>query len=125
MQIKISKDWWQHYVREQCGKTQAEKESRAEHIWSSPGRKWAKGMVESQGQWLDVETKFLFEEQFNTKNMRVMVKHIDGIKFSPEFQGIDEFEKAVKARYAKDWPGSVTKCKVLRAYIKSGFIKVV
>ena len=81
MQIKISKDWWTHYVREQYGKTQAEKETTAEHVWSGPGRKWAKGMVNSKGQWLDVEAEHLFQDQFNTENMRVMVKHIDAIKF--------------------------------------------
>ena len=124
MQIRISKGWWSHYVRGQSGSTQADKETSAERIWSGPGRNWAKGMMKAQGQWLAVETKFLFEEQFNVKSMRVMTKHIDGIRFSPEFTGIDEFEKAVRARYAKDWPGSKVKCRVLRSYIRSGFITV-
>ncbi len=81
-------------------------------------------MNNAKEQWLDVETKYLFEEQFNVKTMRVMTKHIDGIKFGPEFKDIEDFEKAVKVRYAKDWPGSQVKCRVLRSYIKSGFITV-
>jgi hypothetical protein len=124
MRVKIDEKWWNSYVREQIGKTNAEKSSRAERIFSSPGRKWANRMNEKKGKWLDVETEFLFEDQFNTGHIRVMVKHIDGIDFKPEFENIDEFQAAVQERYNKDWPGSKVDLRVLRSYIKSGFIKV-
>ena len=125
MKVRVSKDWWNHYVREQYGKTQAEKEARAENIWSSPGRGWAETMQESKGQWLDVETEFIFEDQFNTKTARVMAKHIDAIQFTPEYANLEEYQVAVQKRYDKDWPGSIVKCAVLSHYIKEGFIKVV
>lgn len=124
MKIRISKKWWSHYVREQPGNTQADKETAAERIWSGLGRKWAEGMRKAKGQWLDVETEFLFDSQFNVKDIRVMVSHIDGIKFGPEFKSLDDFKDVVQKRYDKDWPGSEAKCAVLCSYIKSGFIKV-
>jgi len=125
MRIRVSKDWWKHYVRGQPGKTQAEKESAAERIFSSPGRNWAKSMGESSGKWLDVETDYLFSDQFNTETLRVDAKLIDAIDFSPEFSGITAFQAAVQERYDRDWPGRVAQCRVLRYYIKQGFIEVV
>ena len=124
MRIRISKDWWSHYVRGQFGKTQAEKEARAEVILEGPGRSWALSMGEAAGAWLDVETDYLFEDQFNTESLRVNVKYIDAIDFSPEFANVDEFQAAVAARYSEAWPGRVVKCSVLRSYIKSGLIEV-
>ncbi len=125
MQIKISKDWWANYIREQPGKTQAEKESMAEHVafLNSPARPWYETMQKSKDQWLDVETDFIFEDQFNTETARVMVKHIDGINFSPEFSNLDDYKKAVQKRYDKDWPGRTVKCAILTHYIKQNFIK--
>lgn len=125
MKIRISKDWWTHYVRRQPGKTQAEKECHAERIFSSPGRNWGKGMNAIKGNWIEVETEFLFEDQFNISNpdLRVYAKDIDGIDFSPEFDNLDEYRQAVQKRYNKDWPGSKVTCSVLAHYIKQGFIK--
>lgn len=127
MKIRVDKKWWNHYVRGQAGKTQSEKESRAECIFSSPGRSWAKGMGAAGGEWLEVETKYVFSDAFNACKldgglMHVDAKFIDRIDFAPEFKDLDDFQAAVQKRYAKDWPGSKVQCRVLRSYMKSGFI---
>lgn len=126
MEIRISQNWWSSYVRRQPGKTQAEKECHAECTFSSPGKNWGKGMGSIKGNWVEVETEFLFEDQFNISNpdLRVYAQDIDGIKFSPEFVNLDEYQKAVQKRYDKDWPGSKVSCNLLRHYIKKGFIEV-
>jgi len=124
MKIRIAPDWWECYIREQPGKTRAEKESHAERIFEMPGREWAHTMGGLRGKWVIVETKYLFEDQFNIETARVMAKHISGISFSPEFSSFTEFKKAVQIIYDVDWPGHVCKFAILNHYIKMGFIKI-
>ena len=107
MKIHIVKHYWSRHVQQQPGKTQAEKESRAEPTAAlgSPGRAWHETMTKTQGQWIEVETEFLFEDQFNTETARVDCAYIDAIDFSPEFANVEDFLAAVQTRYNKDWPG--------------------
>lgn len=108
MKVKVSVEWWDRYVHSQPGKTMAERKIHAEHIFSSPGRSWAQSMNQCKGKWLNVETKFLFADQFNidVPPIRINVDECDGICFEPEFENAAAFFDAVTKRYTKDWPGT-------------------
>ena len=78
-------------------------------------------MTSTQGTWVDVETAYLFADQFNTSTARVDCCYIDAIDFGPEFANVTEFLAAVQTRYDKDWPGSKVS-QVLARHIKLGNI---
>jgi len=126
VRIRISKNWGERYIQKQPGNTWAEKITHADRALNGACVKWGKGMEQSAGKWVEVETKYLFDDQFNVAepNLRVDFQMIDAINFGPEFEGIDEWEAAVQERYDKDWPGSKLEYHVIRSHIKNGFITV-
>jgi hypothetical protein len=123
MRIKITEHYWARHVSSMPGKTGAEKEAMAEPTAykGSPSRPWHDTMTAIQGQWVEVETEFLFEDQFNTDTARGECRYIDAIDFSPEFGDVEEFLEAVQKRYDKDWPGRKVS-RVLANHIKIGNI---
>ena len=112
MRIRVAKDWRYRWTMSFDGKTMAEKKSTAAVAERLVCGEWCKGMDAVAGQFVPVDTEFLFENQFNTpdgigsKNgLRVMAREIDAVDFSPEFEDVDEFMEAVAERYSRDWPG--------------------
>ena len=74
-----------------------------------------------QGQWLTVETEFLFEDQFNVVegNLRIMHDIVEDIDF--EEMTYDEWRQKVVERYAIDWPDrKVSTYHVDRILFKAG-----
>jgi len=41
---------------------------------------WAETMNLTRGQWVEVNTEFLFKDQFNTYDVRVMLRYVDAIE---------------------------------------------
>lgn len=125
MRCRVSTDWEKLFIADQPGKTWAAKKAAAEPLFfmNSPARPWIDAMREASGKWLEVETEFLFSDQFNVEGIRLDARYIDAIDFGPEFSGVDEFLDAVQKRYDKDWPGSdVRKENVLLSHLKHGLI---
>jgi len=67
-------------------------------------------MTELQGEWLEVETKYCFEDQFNTigtkqdpNGFRITASWVSEIDFGD--LGIDGWKKKVTDYYAEAWPG--------------------
>ena len=65
---------------------------------------WADTMNRMRGQWVDVETEYLFPDQFNVAQARVPLRHVVGIRFID--CTFEQFERAVLERYNLDWPGT-------------------
>ena len=127
MRVRIAKNWWERYVSSQIGRTWAEKLCHAERAVHGNCAKWAEGMRAASGKWVEVETEYLFEDQFNIAkpSVRLELRLIDAIDFGPEFKHVGEFEAAVKKRYEKDWPGREATCHALRHYILHELVEVV
>jgi len=104
MKIRIAQDIHHRFTMSQPGRTMAEKMGHVRAAEKNVSR-WMDVMLATQGTWVDVETQFLFAEQFNTKDLRVMSRYIDGIDFGPEFSGLEEFYDACQVQYDKNWPG--------------------
>ena len=41
---------------------------------------YRKALQALAGQWIEVETQFLFQDQFNTKDLRIMASHVEDIQ---------------------------------------------
>jgi hypothetical protein len=126
MKVRIRNDWWTGYIQRQPGKTWADKKSTAERVFSGKGNNLAKSMQDYCGKWVMVEIAHLFEDKFNIEepNICLMVEDVDRIDFSPEFESLQQFEKAVGERYAKDWPGREPEFRKLYALLGSNKVKI-
>lgn len=68
-------------------------------------------MLAIQGTWVEVDTKYCFEDQFNTvpiegvssNGMRIQIESVADIDF--ENLGEEGFKKKVTDYYANAWPG--------------------
>lgn len=90
---------------------------------TNAAKPWENAMNAMRGQWVDVETEYLFANQFNVASVRVSLGDIDGIRFIDcTFQ---DFQEAVLKRYEKDWPGSIETTKQelhrLKKYLENNF----
>ncbi len=101
MKILIT-DSWDDVYSSMGGSTRAEQKVSWERAFPA----YKVSLTEAMGQWVEVETDHLFEDQFNTKNARFgglwIIKDID---FAPEFKNKEEYIAAVQKQYNEKWPG--------------------
>jgi hypothetical protein len=114
MRVRLASNWQYLYILTLPGRTLAEK--RAGLV--GPAIDYMKKLDEigntittdkvggvKCGGWVDVETEHVFEDACNTAELRLDYRMIDAVDFSPEFDGIDGYEKEVARQYAVKWPG--------------------
>lgn len=84
------------------GKTMAEKKT----AYYNSHWQWREALEKSMGEWVEVETDHLFEDQFNTADARFQgLWIIKAVDLSPEFKDREEFIAAVQKQYDEKWPG--------------------
>lgn len=101
------------FIRHVYGSTWAEKKSRfqlkMDHGDHFP--KYFTVMNGFDGQWVEVDTEWLFTHSFNAIMDNngvydVQQEFVKAVDLEPEFSSIDEWIAAVQKRYDKDWPGT-------------------
>lgn len=110
MKIKIVDNVREALILHQSGKTFAEKEQRYEGWGPKPQFEYEGKMRDHQGDWMEVDTQYLFDLAFNGIHKSGGLMHVDhtlvtAVDISPEFKTLDEWIAAVQKRYDKDWPG--------------------
>jgi len=100
---------------------------------------WFAFMDFAAGKWVEVETDYLFDDQFNvgdppgfvppadrdprTTGARVALRFVDAIDFAPEFSGPEDYLQEVQKRYDIHWPGGPPVSRELINRLQSGVLK--
>ena len=70
----------------------------------------------------EVETDYLFDDQFNTRNARVYLRNIDAVDFG-DMKDIDGYDAAVDRSRQKAGYGPHSGTRILRYFIENGFVE--
>ena len=116
MKALIKKDVMEVTISHKPGRTRAEKLSCFYSCHS-----WQEKLEKIAGKWVTIDTKFLFDDQFNVVeedgNLRIYCYQIEKLDITPEFTSINELMKAIQERYTKDWPGTIISQDILNLEI--------
>lgn len=91
--------------------------------WTSQQRSYRDKLRPFQGEWLVVDTEYVFSDQFNIRepSVRLMARLCDGLDLNHEEEGsksflsVEALENHVRAHYARSWPGSPPNTNPIRA----------
>ena len=128
MKIKITKRFENVYINRFSGKTKEQQRAKAEPYFRkhSLASDWMNNMREIQGNWVKVNTKFIFENSFNVGELDSSTslgsEYVTEIDFSPEFKNVDEFLMKIQKKYDRDWPERRVS-RILSKKIKNNTIK--
>lgn len=97
----------------------------AESGWTKSERHYRNLIRDYQGQWLVVETEYVFDDQFNIlePSIRLQASLCDGVDFEHEeegsrsYDGLQNYVEHVAAQYARKWPGCVQNCNPIRVLL--------